>query len=87
VNPGLVWKRERKILSFEETARVLAHLEEPYRLIIETCIATGARISEVLGLQWKHVNLVCVQSAQAAPWTRADGRANRLRAIMLPPIS
>ena len=23
----------------------------------ETCIATGARISEVLGLQWKHVNL------------------------------
>jgi integrase len=26
-------------------------------LIIETCIATGARISEVLGLTWKHVNL------------------------------
>ena len=50
-------KRERRILSFEETARVLARLEEPYRLIIETCIATGARISEVLGLKWKHVNL------------------------------
>ena len=51
-------KSERKILSFEETARVLALIEEPYKLIIETCIATGARISEVLGLQWKHVNLV-----------------------------
>ncbi len=51
-------KRERKILSFEETARVLAFIEEPYKLIIETCIATGARISEVLGLQWKHVNLM-----------------------------
>jgi integrase len=50
-------KYERKILSFEETARVLARLEEPYLLIIETCIATGARISEVLGLQWRHVNL------------------------------
>jgi integrase len=50
-------KRERKILSFEETARVLARLEEPNKLIIETCIATGARISEVLGLTWKHVNL------------------------------
>jgi integrase len=50
------YKRERKILSFEETARVLARLDEPYTLIIETCIATGARISEVLGLQWKHVN-------------------------------
>jgi integrase len=51
-------KRERKILSFEETARVLTHLEEPYLLIIELCIATGARISEVLGLTWKSVNLV-----------------------------
>lgn len=50
-------KRERKILSFEETARVLTHLEEPNLLIIETCIATGARISEVLGLKWRHVNL------------------------------
>lgn len=26
-------------------------------MIIETCIATGARISEVVGLQWKHVDL------------------------------
>jgi integrase len=50
-------KYERKILTFEETARVLARLEEPNKLIIETCIATGARISEVLGLKWKHVNL------------------------------
>jgi integrase len=43
--------------SFEETARVLARLEEPNLLIIETCIATSARISEVLGLQWRHVDL------------------------------
>lgn len=50
-------KRERRILSFEETARVLTRLDEPYKLIVETCIATGARISEVLGLQWKHVNV------------------------------
>jgi integrase len=50
-------KYERRILSFEETARVLARLEEPNLLIIETCIATSARISEVLGLQWKHVDL------------------------------
>ncbi len=50
-------KRERRILSFEETARVLVLIEEPYKLIIEICIATGARISEVLGLKWKHVNL------------------------------
>ena len=50
-------KYERRILSFAETARVLARLEEPNLLVIETCIATGARISEVLGLKWMHVNL------------------------------
>jgi integrase len=50
-------KRERRILSFEDTARVLARVEEPYKLVIEVCIATGARISEVPGLMWKHVNL------------------------------
>jgi len=50
-------KRERGILSFDETARVLARLGQPYRLVIQTCIATGARISEVLGLHWKHVDL------------------------------
>lgn len=51
------YQRERRILSFEETARVLTHLAEPNRLIVEICIATGARISEVLGLQWKYVDL------------------------------
>src|SRR5271169_4959389 len=32
-------------------------LEDTICLIIEICIATGARISEVLGLIWKNVNL------------------------------
>jgi integrase len=50
------YKNERRIPSFDETARILVRLEEPYKLIIETCIATGARISEVLGLKWRHVN-------------------------------
>ena len=50
-------KYERRILSFDETARVLTHLEDPYQLIIEICIATGARISEVLGLIWRNVSL------------------------------
>jgi integrase len=51
------YKYERRILSFEETARVLARLEITIGLIIEICIATGGRISEVLGLTWRHVNL------------------------------
>lgn len=36
---------------------MLARLDEPYKLIIETCVATGARISEVLGLTWKHIDV------------------------------
>jgi integrase len=51
------YKRERRILSFDETARVLDRLDFTIRLIIEICIATGARISEVLGLIWMNVNL------------------------------
>src|SRR5438876_620883 len=45
------YKYERRILSFDETARVLARLEDTVRLIVEICIATGARISEVLAVR------------------------------------
>ena len=48
---------ERRILSEEETVRVLARIEDPHRLVCEICLATGARISEVTGLQLKHINL------------------------------
>ncbi|MCZ2151992.1 MAG: site-specific integrase [Bryobacterales bacterium] len=51
------YSNERRILSFQETARVLARMNPEERLVIELCIATGVRISEALGLQWKHVNL------------------------------
>jgi len=51
------YSNERRILTFEETARVLARMNPEQRLVIELCIATGARISEALGLQWKHVDL------------------------------
>jgi integrase len=37
---------ERRILSFEETASVLARMNPEERLVIELCIATGVRISE-----------------------------------------
>ena len=58
VKIGKKWyKRPRQILSMEQTARVPARLQDPILLVIETCIATGGRISEVLGLKWKHVDL------------------------------
>jgi len=49
--------RPEQILSREETMQVLAGLADPHLLICETCLSTGARISEVLGLALKHVNL------------------------------
>ncbi len=49
--------RERRILTPEQTENVLALLEEPIRLICETCVDTGTRISEVTGLMIKHVDL------------------------------
>lgn len=49
-------KRERRILTFDQASRVLRRLDDPYRLIIEICIATAARISEVLALQWMHID-------------------------------
>lgn len=32
-------------------------MQHSLRFVVELCIATGARISEILGLQWKHVDL------------------------------
>ena len=48
--------REKRILDEDQTARVLARLENPNLLICETCLDTGTRISEVTGLQVKHVD-------------------------------
>lgn len=50
-----VWPE--RILTEEETVRVMAGLEDPHLLICETCLSTGTRISEVLGLQRKHLDL------------------------------
>ena len=37
--------------------KVLARLNDLNLLVIETAFATGARISEILGLKWCHVDL------------------------------
>jgi integrase len=49
--------RPEQILSDQETMQVLARLDDPNLLICETCLSTGARISEVLGLTLKHIDL------------------------------
>jgi len=58
VKIGEKWSvRPERILTGKETVRVLARLSDPNLLVLETAIATGARISEILGLKWRHVDL------------------------------
>jgi len=58
VKIGEKWSvRPERILTEEETVRVLARVSDPNLLVVETAIATGARISEILGLKWRHVDL------------------------------
>ena len=58
VKLGRKWVvRPERILSEEETMQVLTGLRDPQLLICETCLSTGARISEVLGLTRKHLDL------------------------------
>src|SRR4051812_2255719 len=58
VKIGEKWSvRPERILSEDETVRVLRRLSDPNLLVLETAIATGARISELLGLKWRHIDL------------------------------
>lgn len=58
VRVGRKWAvRPNRILTAEETADVFSRLADPHLLICETCISTGTRISEALGLQLRHVDL------------------------------
>jgi integrase len=55
VKVGRKWTvREDRILDDDETAAVFARLEDPQLLICETCLDTGTRISEAVGLQLRH---------------------------------
>jgi integrase len=55
VKVGRKWTvRADRILDDDETAAVFARLEDPQLLICETCLDTGTRISEAVGLQLKH---------------------------------
>jgi integrase len=58
--------RQKCILSPEQTMRVLGRLRDPVLLISQTCLETGARISEVTGLSIRHVDLElgCVRIEQ-----------------------
>jgi integrase len=51
------WKRERRILSDDQFRLLLAALPTHIQLMVLTAVSTGMRVSEVLGLRWRSVNL------------------------------
>jgi integrase len=50
-------ERPKRVLTAEELSRLLAAVDEPYRLIFELAAETGARLGEALGLVWGEIGL------------------------------
>ncbi len=50
-------KYEKRILTAEQLRSLLDRLPGRIRLIVETAVSTGMRISEILGLKWRSVDL------------------------------
>lgn len=55
--PGIEDQREKRTLNPDELGRLVAAVDEPYRLIFEFAAQTGARLGEVLGIVWGEVDL------------------------------
>ena len=51
------FKRAKLILSDEQFGQLLRELREDVRLMVETAISTGMRVSEIIGLKWRAVDL------------------------------
>ena len=51
-------KRERRILTDAQLALLLEAVPADVKLMVETAVSTGMRISEILGLRWRSVDLV-----------------------------
>ena len=65
-------KREKRLLSDPQTQALLAAVPEIIWLAIEIARWTGCRISEVLGLQWKHLDLQTGWVRICQRWYRGD---------------
>jgi integrase len=49
-------KRKRHNLSVEEFHKMLSHLDEPFRTMMQIQLCLGLRVSELLALRWKDVD-------------------------------
>lgn len=48
--------RAHRVLTSDESRRLLAAVDPYYRLIFELAAETGGRLGEVLGLEWQHID-------------------------------
>ena len=55
--PSIEDERAKRVLAPDELQRLIAAVDEPYRLIFELAAETGARLGETLGLVWGEVDL------------------------------
>jgi integrase len=51
-------RQNPEIFTAEAFARLLAHLEEPFKTMVTLAALTGLRIGEVLGLRWRALDFV-----------------------------
>jgi integrase len=64
--------REKRILSSEDLRRLLAALSDQVRFMVMVMFLTGLRVSEVLGLRWKDIDLDAGTLTVNQRWYRGD---------------
>lgn len=65
--------REKRLLTAEDMRRLMAAMPEGHmRMIVLVIFATGLRVSEVLGLRWRNVNLDAGTVTVEQRWYRGD---------------
>ncbi|MGO9974195.1 MAG: tyrosine recombinase XerC [Solirubrobacteraceae bacterium] len=72
--PSLEDERPKRVLTAEELRRLIAAVEEPYKLIFELTAETGARLGEALGIVWGEVDL----DAQTVTFTHQLSKGQRV---------
>jgi len=64
--------REQRLIGAEDLRRLLAMLPDDVRFIVLVIFGTGLRISEVLGLRWRNIDLEAGTLTVEQRWYRGD---------------
>ncbi len=64
--------REKRPISADDFRRIIGAVEDPVRFIVLIAFGTGLRISEVLGLRWRNIDLEAGTLTVEQRWYRGD---------------